>query len=69
MFSTPARACLLGYNSLVAAPVPSKPVAEDTHRHRHSLYAAEASGLLVIAILLLILCVIRYWQYIPWSAR
>jgi hypothetical protein len=53
----------------VAAPVPSKPVAEDTHRHRHSLYAAEASGLLVIAILLLILCLIRYWQYIPWSAR
>jgi hypothetical protein len=54
---------------LVAAPVPSKPVANDEHRHRHSLYAAEASGLLVIAVLLLILCLIRYWQYIPWGAR
>lgn len=57
------------YNIPVAAPVPSKPVADDKHGHRHSLYAAEASGLLVIAILLLILTLIRYWQYIPWSAR
>jgi hypothetical protein len=58
----------------VAAPVPSKPVADDEHQrhpsaHSHSLYAAEASGLLIIAVLLLVLCLIRYWQYIPWSAR
>jgi hypothetical protein len=53
----------------VAAPAPSKPVAEDKHRHRHSLYAAEASGLLVIAVLLLILSLVRYWQYINWGAR
>ncbi|MGA3195166.1 MAG: hypothetical protein ABSD39_09205 [Terriglobales bacterium] len=53
----------------MAAPVPSKQIAEENHRHRHPLYAAEASGLLVIAVLLLILCLIRYWQYIPWSAR
>jgi hypothetical protein len=55
----------------VAAPVSSKPVADDKHghRHHHSIYAEEASGLLIIAILLLVLCLIRYWQYIPWSAR
>jgi hypothetical protein len=61
----------------VAAPVPSKleaarldptkpaadPVANDKHRHHHAAYAAEASGLLVIAVL------IRYWPYIRWSAR
>ena len=57
------------YNVGVAVPVPSKPVTEDKHRHRHSLYAAEASGLLLIAVLLLILALIRYWQYINWSAR
>ena len=57
------------YNVPVAAPAPSKPAAEDKHRHRHSLYAAEASGLMVIAVLLLILCIVRYWQYINWSAR
>lgn len=57
------------YNVAVAAPAPSKPVAEDKHRQRHSLYAAEASGLMVIAVLLLILSIVRYWQYINWSAR
>jgi len=60
----------------VNAPVPTKPVADrehqdDKHRHqhRHSIYAAEATGLLFMAVLLLILTVIRYWRYIPWSAR
>ena len=67
-FRLPA-AGLRDYNVGVATPVPSKPVAVDKHRHRHSLYAAEASGLLVIAVLLLILTLVRYWQYIRWSAR
>jgi hypothetical protein len=60
----------------VNAPVPSKPVADnerqdDKHRHqrRHSIYAAEATGLLLMAVLLLILTIVRYWRYIPWSAR
>jgi hypothetical protein len=58
----------------VNAPVPSKPVADhepqdNQHQHRHSIYAAEATGLLLMAVLLLILTVIRYWRYIPWSAR
>jgi hypothetical protein len=61
------------YNSPVNAPVPTKPVADnnahDKHQHRHAVYAAEATGLLVIALLLLVLVVIRYWQYIPWKAR
>ena len=63
-----------GYNTGVNAPVPSKPVADDEHQHdkhqhRHSIYAAEATGLLLMAVLLLILTIIRYWRYIPWSAR
>jgi hypothetical protein len=62
------------YNSAVNDPVPPKPVPgnehkDDSHRNRHSIYAAEASGLLLIAILLFVLTVIRYWRYIPWSAR
>jgi hypothetical protein len=60
------------YNSCVKAPS-IKPVADreehDRHRQRHSVYAAEATGLLVIALLLLVLVVVRYWQYIPWRAR
>jgi len=42
---------------------------DDKHQHRHSIYAAEASGLLLMAVLLLILTLIRYWRDIPWSAR
>jgi hypothetical protein len=53
----------------VNAPVPPKPASDDKHLHRHSIYAAEATGLLLIAALLLILTIIRYWRYIPWSAR
>jgi hypothetical protein len=33
------------------------------------MYAAEATGLLVMAVLLLVLIVIRYWASIQWSAR
>jgi hypothetical protein len=53
----------------VATPVPQKPTSDDQHRHRHPTYAAEATGLLLMAILLLILTIIRYWSYIQWSAR
>jgi hypothetical protein len=53
----------------VTAPVSPKPEAEDKHRDRHAVYAAEASGLLLMAFLLLVLTVIRYWRYIPWGAR
>jgi hypothetical protein len=68
-----------GYNSGVNAPAPSKPAvdnehsdekhADHKHKRHHAIYAAEATGLLLMAILLLILTIIRYWRYIPWSAR
>jgi hypothetical protein len=58
----------------VNAPAPFKPVAanehqDNEHQHRHSIYAAEATGLLLMAVLLLILTLIRYWRDIPWGAR
>jgi hypothetical protein len=63
----------------VNAPAPFKPVADNDHQdnehqhnkhqHRHSIYAAEATGLLLMAVLLLILTLIRYWRDIPWGAR
>jgi hypothetical protein len=58
-----------GYNACVATPAPQKPAADDHHRHRHPIYAAEATGLLLMAVLLLILTIVRYWSYIQWSAR
>jgi hypothetical protein len=57
------------YNVLVATPAPQKSPRDDKHRHRHAAYAAEATGLLLMAVLLLILTIIRYWSHISWSAR
>jgi hypothetical protein len=37
--------------------------------HRHAVYASEATGLLLIAFLLLVLTLIRDWQNISWSLR
>jgi hypothetical protein len=43
---------------------------DQTERHhRHAAYAAETTGLLLIAFLLLALTIIRYWHTIHWSLR
>jgi hypothetical protein len=55
------------YNSRVSSP--------EQHNHpeqkhpRHAVYASETTGLLLIAILLLMLTLIRYWHEIHWSLR
>ena len=33
------------------------------------IYTFEATGLLVIALLILIITLARHWHHIPWSAR
>jgi hypothetical protein len=38
-------------------------------KQRHSIYATETAGLLVIALLLLVLTLVRYWHDIHWSWR
>lgn len=38
-------------------------------RRRHAAYATETFGLLLIAFLLLVLTVVRYWHVIHWSVR
>jgi len=53
------------YNS----PVPDPAHNDDPsgkHR-RHAVYATETAGLLLIAFLLLVLTLIRYWHDIHWS--
>ena len=46
------------------------PQNESTHKHqRHAIYATETSGLLLIAFLLLVLTLVRYWHVIHWSVR
>jgi len=40
----------------------------DKH-NRHAVYASETTGLLLIAFLLLVLTLVRYWHEIQWSWR
>jgi hypothetical protein len=43
---------------------------QDNHKHhRHAVYASETTGLLLIAFMLLILTLVRYWHEIHWSLR
>jgi len=39
------------------------------HHAAPQIETLEATGLIVIAILILILTLIRYWHHIPWNAR
>jgi hypothetical protein len=52
-------------------PVSSRESQPDSPpaRHRHAVYASEATGLLIIALLLLVLTLVRYWHEIHWSLR
>lgn len=43
--------------------------AEDLRQRRHTVYASESTGLLLIALVLLILTLVRYWHHIHWSLR
>jgi hypothetical protein len=43
---------------------------DSARRHqRHAVYATETSGLLLVALLLLVLIIVRYWHAIHWSVR
>lgn len=58
------------YNMRVSSaprPQPEKKPAE--HHPIPEVYTLETTGLLVIAGLILILTLIRYWHSISWSAR
>jgi len=62
-----ARRLTAAYNHLVASAQRQK---DSSHKQqRHAAYATETSGLLFIAILLLVIILIRYWHAIHWSWR
>jgi hypothetical protein len=54
------------YNVCVpTAPFPVPP----RRRARPRIFAREATGLIIVAILLMVLTLVRYWRYIPWNWR
>jgi len=63
-----SRACFgSAYNMFV---VNAQRQNDPAHKHqRHAVYATETSGLLLIALLLLVLTIVRYWHAIHWSLR
>ena len=56
------------YNMRVPEITPQRD-HDDRKHQRHAVYASEATGLLLIAFLLLALTLIRYWHAIRWSLR
>jgi hypothetical protein len=59
------------YNVIVPANQPKRqPSDRAPEPHpKLSIHRLEATGILVIAILLLILTLVRYWRHIPWGVR
>lgn len=55
------------HNTAVLTPKSEQDAANG--HHRHAVYASEASGLLLMAFVLLILTLVRYWHEIHWSLR
>lgn len=58
-----------GWRYNIRVPSPNERNESDHKHHRHAVYASETTGLLLIASLLLILTLIRYWHQIHWSLR
>ena len=56
------------YNERVPTQASDKPRRPDVH-HRHHIYAMETTGLLIIAVVLPVLILIRYWSAILQSFR
>jgi hypothetical protein len=55
------------YNIRVLTPKSEREAAQK--HHRHAVYASETTGLLLIAFVLLVLTIVRYWHEIHWSLR
>jgi hypothetical protein len=50
--------------------VPSPEAQHDSSRqHRRAVYSSETKGLVLIALLVLVVILIRYWHNIHWSLR
>jgi hypothetical protein len=69
-----------GYNIGVAMPVPNPRLPPEPLPSRpgepakaepakSGIASLEARGVLIIAVLILILTLVRYWRHIPWGAR
>jgi hypothetical protein len=47
----------------------ARPLPVPSRRSPSRIVGREATGLIIIAILLMVLTLVRYWRYIPWNWR
>jgi hypothetical protein len=52
-----------------ASPQRQRDPQPDQRHPKTHIYSAEATGLLIVGLMILILTLIRYWHYINWRAR
>jgi hypothetical protein len=57
----------LHYNQFVPSLKPQN--VSQQRPKRHAVFASETMGLLLIALIVLIVTLVRYWQNIHWSWR
>ena len=58
------------YNGDVVNPkLQAQPEPRSAKHPKPHIYDLEATGLIVIALVILILTLVRYWHNIPWGAR
>ena len=54
----------------IRMPTAGRPNHASSRKHqRHSIYATETTGLLLIAFLILAITLVRYWHTLHWSLR
>jgi len=54
----------------MSAAAPRRQPAKRAQRHSTPhIYTTETTGLLVIALLILIIMLARYWHFVHWSLR
>jgi len=51
------------------AAAPKRQPEPSPHHPTPHIYTLEATGVIVIALMILALAVIRYWHHIPWNWR
>jgi hypothetical protein len=62
---------LKSYNIAMNAAAPKRQLGKRSSKH-HSvphIYTTETTGLLIIALLILIVTLARYWHFMRWSLR
>jgi len=54
----------------MSAAGPKRQVDKQSSKHHSAqVYTTETTGLLVIALLILIITLARYWHFVHWSLR